>query len=501
MRTVNTDVVVVGAGNAGLVGALAASEAGARVILLEAAPEAERGGNSRFAGGIFRATHDGLESLLPLLTPESQKWSSRVNVGPYTAEAFASDWMATSEGRPDPALVATVVDGSRETLEWMRTKGVQFELTVGKLFDLDEGIEGESTYDMVPGGAIRAAHEGVGLIASLFAAAEADDTIEIWYSAPAASLIVDGSSVKGVRVRYEAEFVDVFGEVVLAAGGFEANPEMRLRYLGTGWDTVKVRGSRFNMGTMLSQALMAGAQPSGHWEGCHASPLDNDAPAVGDLRFTDKYSRYSYPYALLVNRQAERFIDEGENQVWLTYAKTGAAIRSQRSGIAHQIFDNRTVHLLEPRYSTTPPIVADTLEELAVALDLDPHALAETVSTFNAAVDESARSRFDPYHLDSVSARPEGQPNKSNWAQPLDAPPYTAYTVTCGITFTYGGLRADASARVLDTEGRPMPGLYAVGEIAGGFFYYNYAGGAGLMRGAVFGRIAGTSAAERAAGR
>jgi len=496
-KTIDIDVVVVGAGNAGLVAALAASETGAKVIVLEAAPWAERGGNSRFAGAIFRTVHGGLDSVQDLLTDEAKQWSDRVAFGPYTREAYVSDWMSVGQDRPDSELVDIVVDNSADTLRWMRDKGVKFELTVDKLFD-PETLNTGQVYDMVPGGAIRAAGEGVGLVQNLFDAVEADPNIEIWYESPVSSLIVEGSTAKGVRVRKRDHSIDVLGAVVLAAGGFEANPEMRLRYLGDGWDTVKVRGTRFNMGTVLQQALQVGAQPAGHWEGAHASPLDNGAPKVGDLRYTDKYSRYSYPYALLVNKHAERFIDEGENQVWLTYAKTGDAIRKQPGGLAYQIFDQRTAHLLEPRYATTNPVEAETLEELAGKLGLPYEQLAQTVAGFNASVASDAEERFDRFHLDGVSAKPVGQPAKSNWAQPIDQGPYIAYTVACGITFTYGGVKVDSEARVIDTVGLPMPGLFATGEIIGDFFYYNYSGGAGLTRGAVFGRIAGANAATHA---
>lgn len=497
MTITRSDVIVVGAGNAGLVAALAASEAGAKVLLLEAAPEAERGGNSRFAGAIFRTVHDGIDSVRDLLTPEAQSWTGRANFGPYTREDYLADWMHVGDDRPDSTLLETVIDRSNDTLHWMRSKGVGFELTANKLFDPSTLAPGQ-VYEMVPGGAIRAAGEGVGLVQRLFEAVEADPNITIWYDAPVSGIVTDGAAVLGVLVQSRDDTIDVYGTVVLAAGGFEANPEMRLRYLGPGWDTVKVRGTRFNMGTVLQQALLAGAQPVGHWEGAHASPLDNAAPKVGDLRFTDKYSRYSYPYAILVNRNGERFVDEGEDQVWLTYAKTGSAIRLQPGGIAHQIFDQRTAHLLEPRYETTEPVIADTLPELAALLELPIEALQRTVDAFNAATPMDTSGRFDRFRLDGLAAQPEGQPRKSNWAQPIDQGPYVAYTVACGITFTYGGIKIDESARVIDVVGRPMAGLYATGEIVGDFFYYNYPGGAGLTRGAVFGRIAGTEAARHA---
>ncbi|GAA2207352.1 FAD-dependent tricarballylate dehydrogenase TcuA [Nonomuraea monospora] len=496
MSTTQTDVVIVGAGNAGLVAALAAHEAGARVIVLEAASQEERGGNSRFSGGIFRAAHDGLDSIRPLLTESDDKVLPRVSVAPYTRQRYTDDWLTTSMGRPPRELVDTVVGDSFETLQWMRAKGVEWELTANKLFDLDKL---DRVNVIPPGGAIRAKGEGVGLIERLFAAVERAG-IEVRYDAPAAGLITRGATVDGVLVRREDGFDEVRGAVVLASGGFEANPEMRLRYLGPGWDLVRVRGTRFNTGTMLTQALLAGALPAGHWGGCHASPQDAAHPPVGDLRMTDKLSRYSYPYAILVNAEGRRFVDEGETEVWLTYAKTGSAIMRQTGGVAYQIFDQKTAHLLEPRYRTGTPVQADTLEELAERLGLPDGALTETASAFNEAVAGDAATRFDPMRLDGLAARPPGQPPKSNWAQTLDKPPYVAYAVTCGITFTYGGLKIDTQARVVDTTGRPMPGLYATGEIAGDFFYHNYAAGAGLVRGAVFGRIAGRNAAARAAG-
>ncbi len=493
MSTQNYDVIVVGAGNAGLTAALAAHEQGARVLVLEAASRELRGGNSRFSGGIFRTTHGGLDALKPILGPQNDKWFGRVESGPYTADDYAADWNATSEGRQDAELMRVTIERSFDTMVWMNEQGVQWELTGDKQVDPDKQSAG-TLIKLPPGGAVRAYHEGVGLIENLFAAVEAAG-IDIWYDAPAADLITSGSTIDGVRVRRADEFVDVHGVVVLAAGGFESNPEMRLRYLGPGWDLVKVRGTAFNQGAMLTKAMLAGAQASGHWGGAHAAPIDAAAPAVGDLKMTDKYSRYSYPYALLVNRDGVRFMDEGEKQVWLTYAKTGWAIRAQPGAVAYQIFDQKTLHLLEPRYSTGTPVTANSIEELAGKLGLPAKALQKTVDDFNAAVAPDASDRFVPLVTDGVWAEPEGQPRKSNWAQDIVQGPFVAYPVTCGITFTYGGLRVDGEARVISNEGIVMPGVFATGEIAGGFFYHNYGAGAGLMRGAVFGRIAGTNAA------
>jgi tricarballylate dehydrogenase len=491
------DVVVVGAGNAGLVAALAAHEAGGHVIVLESASYELRGGNSRFSGGIFRAAHTGLDNIAPLLCESSQAWLDRVEVAPYTTEDYLADWLQVTAGRPDRALVDTVIGSSYDTLAWMQGQGVEWELTVGKLFQQD-AFAGGTKQALPPGGAIRARHEGVGLMENLFTAVEKAG-IEIRYEAPAAGLMMSGSRIDGVLVRSRDQLVEVPGVVVLAAGGFEANPELRARYLGDGWDLVKVRGTRFNMGTMLTAAMTAGARPAGHWQGCHAVPIDAAAPPVGDLTMTDKYSRYSFPYSVMVNVNAERFVDEGEDQVWLTYAKTGSAVRAQPRGLAFQIFDQQAIPLLEPRYSTGTPVQADSIEGLAGELGLPAAALAQTVEAFNAAVPGDAGERFDPQRNDGVRAEPAGQPARSNWARRVDQPPFVAYPVACGITFTYGGLSVDPAARVLDTEGRVMPGLFAAGELTGDFFYFNYAAGAGLMRGAVLGRLAGQHAAQAAA--
>ena len=488
------DVIIVGGGNAALVAALTAHDAGARVLVLEAAPEAERGGNSRFTGGIFRCAHAGLGDLLPLITEDAREWKDRVSVEPYPAEQYHTDLDHATGGRIDPALAERLVGRSLETIRWMADKGVRWELSVGKLIDPTSVEEGKE-YSLPPGGALRSVEEGIGLMDDLYSIIERAG-IEVWYDAPVVELAMAGSRCRGVVVRQPRGDVLVEGVVVLAAGGFEANPEMRQRWLGPGWDLVKVRGTRFNMGAVLAAALRAGAQPTGHWGGCHAVPLDAAAPDVGELSITDKMSRYSYPYALLLNADAARFVDEGEDEVWLTYAKTGAAIRAQKRAWAFQLFDAKTSHLLEPRYSTATPVVADSLEELAQQLGVDPETLVSTVQEFNAAC---AGGEFDPFRKDGLCAAPSGQPVKSNWAQVVDTPPFVAYPVTCGITFTYGGVRIDANGRVQDVAGRPMPGLLATGEITGGFFYHNYPAGSGLMRGAVFGRLAGAAAAAEAA--
>jgi tricarballylate dehydrogenase len=267
---------------------------------------------------------------------------------------------------------------------------------------------------------------------------------------------------------------------------------------------VKVRGTRFNTGEMLRAALAIGAQGYGEWAGCHATPIDAGAPLYGELRLTDKTNRLSYPFSVMVNLDGERFVDEGEDFNLYTYAKMGRQILRERGAVVFQIFDRKTTPLLETRYNTGTPVTAGTLPELVDRIDeryrslgLHKTNMLKTLEDYNAAVQEGV---FNPDTRDGK--RTNGlRPEKTNWATRLDEPPFHAYAVSLGITFTFGGLRINPNAEVVDYLDRPIPGLFATGEITGGFFYLNYPAGAGLMRGAVFGRIAGANAARVTRGR
>jgi tricarballylate dehydrogenase len=274
---------------------------------------------------------------------------------------------------------------------------------------------------------------------------------------------------------------------------------MRAQYLGPNWDLAKVRGSAANTGEGIQMALEAGAQPYGHWSGCHAVFWDAGAPPTGDRELTNQLSKLGYPIGLIVNRQAKRFVDEGADFRNYTYAKYGAEVLRQPGAIAYQLYDQKVVPLLRGDEYMIPSATkaeADTIRELAAKLGLDPDTLQRTVDAYNAAVQPG---EFNPSVKDGK--RTVGiEPPKSNWAQRLDRPPFVAYPVTVGITFTFGGLRIDAAARVLDRANRPIPGLHAAGELVGGLFYHNYPGGSGLTAGAVFGRRAGTTAGRTAQG-
>jgi tricarballylate dehydrogenase len=301
--------------------------------------------------------------------------------------------------------------------------------------------------------------------------------------------------VTGVVTRRPDGFREVpCRAVVLASGGFEANPEWRTRYLGPNWDLARVRGTRHNVGDGIRMALEIGAQAYGHWSSCHAVAWDLNAPPFGDRKVGDMFQKHSYPLGLIVNLRGERFVDEGADFRNYTYARYGREILKQPQQAAFQLFDQKTVSLLREEYRIREITKAEasTIEELARKLEIDPDGLARTVREYNAAVQDAP---FNPAILDGKGTRGITPP-KSNWAQRLDSPPYIGFGVTCGITFTFGGLRVDTDGRVLDTEDRPIGGLYAGGELVGGIFYHNYPGGTGLMSGAVFGKTAGDSAAR-----
>ena len=484
------DVIVVGAGNAALTAALSAHEAGARVLVLEKAPKTERGGNSRFSGGLFRFAYNSIDDVKALL-PESER-EALVEVGQYPPDRFYADLMKVTRDKANPDLSRKVVNESLPTMKWMANHGVKWAWT--GLWSV-EGADGVKRYN--PGSVLEARGRGVGLVAALFKAVEREG-IEVRYGASVTGIEV-GKSPSRITLRLEgAQGVEQLtaNAVVLGSGGFEANPEMRARHLGPKWENVKVRGTRHNTGEVLEAALDAGALRAGQWDGCHATPIDAFAPDVGDLNLTDTTNRLSYPYGIMVNRDGRRFMDEGEDLGAYTYAKAGGLILEQPSGVAFQIFDKKTTHLLEPRYQTAEPVQGHTVDELEDDLALPSQSLLNTVRDYNMSV---FKGPFDPAVRDG-NATVGLKPPKSNWALPLNSPPFSVYPVTGGITFTFGGLKIDTEARVLNTSGNPMPGLYATGEITGEFFYHNYPGGSGLMRGAVFGRIAGRNAAEYSRG-
>lgn len=485
------DVVVVGSGNAGFCAAHAAREHATHVLIVEKAPPAWAGGNSYFTAGATRTTFTTLDDLRPILDDLTDEQAAAVELPPYTPEQFMADMLRVTEGRCDRALAGILVNDAAAVVRWMHAKGIRWKLMYERQsFRVDRKSR---FFGNLPLGTVG---EGKGLIAQHTTAALASG-IEIRYDTPVVGLLRDArGAVTGIVVDGPAGRVAIAARaVVLASGGFEADPMRRAAYLGPNWDVAKVRGTPYNTGEVLQLALDGGAQPYGHWSGCHAIQWDAGAPPTGDREIAHRFSKQSYPIGVVVNRNAARFLDEGADFRNYTYAKYGAEILKQPGAIAWQLFDAKTALLLRQDEYTAPGVARDeaaTIRDLAARLGLDPDALDDTVAAFNAAIQPGD---FNPAIKDGV--RTVGiTPPKSNWALPLDTPPYLAFAVTCGITFTFGGVKVDSDARVLDRADRPIPGLHAAGELVGGLFYSNYPGGSGLTSGAVFGRRAGTSAGQ-----
>ncbi len=485
------DVVVVGAGNAALCAALAAREKVSKVLVLERAPEEESGGNSRFTAGLMRVAYDGVEDLKKVMSDLSAEEIARTDFGTYTEEQFLDDMARVTEYRCDPDLTEILVKRSLDTVAWMRTKGVRFTAAWGR-----QAFNIGGKFKFWGGLTVEAVGGGPGLVESLTNAAKKNG-IEVWYASRAVGLITDDEGAKGVRVKRNGRTIEVHAKsVVLAAGGFQANPEWRARYLGPGWELAKVRGTRFNTGDVIRMALDAGAAPAGNWSGCHAVAWERNAPEFGDLAVGDQFQKHSYPWGVYINAQGKRFVDEGADFRNYTYAKYGRVILAQPGQFAWQVFDAKVKDQLRDEYKIRQVTkrTANSLEELVKQLDdVDADAALAELKVYNAAV--RTEIPFNPNVKDGRCTRGLPIP-KSNWANTLDRPPYEAYAVTCGITFTFGGLRINTEAQVLDTDGAPITGLYAAGELVGGIFYFNYPGGTGLTNGAVFGRIAGISAAR-----
>lgn len=488
-----TDVVVVGAGNAGLCAALAARETGASVTLLERAPVGDRGGNSAYTAGAIRVAYDGVEDLRRFMPELTDDDIARSDFGRYDRAAFLDDMARVTEYRTDPDLSWLLVDRSLETLEWMRGKGVRFLPTYGH-----QAFEVDGRFTFWGGVVTQVSGGGRGLVDALFRRCEAEG-VDVRYEIRATGLVMDAGRVAGVRARTsQGEETIRARSVVLASGGFEANAEWRARYLGPGWDLAKVRGARFNTGDGIQMALDIGALPFGNWSGCHAVAWDRNAPEFGVLAIGDGFQKHSYPFGIVVNAHGKRFIDEGADFRNYTYAKYGREVLNQPGHFAWQVFDAKVAPLLREEYRIreVTRVRADSLDELAKAMEgVDAAGFVRTVEEFNAAV--QGDHTFDPNSKDGRGTVGITPP-KSNWANTIDTPPFEAYAVTCGVTFTFGGLRITTDGQVVDMEGRVIPGLYACGELVGGLFYSNYPGGSGLTSGAVFGRLAGSGAGQAA---
>jgi tricarballylate dehydrogenase len=490
VRSETCDIIVIGGGSAAFSAAVSARQAGAaRVVMLEKAGEAEYGGNARYSGTGFRFVHAGAQEIRQFVPDLDEALFASMTIPPYGADDFTADLERMTQGRMNRALAQLLVGQSNTALHWMRQVGIKWEplkehAKVGDKRYFERGI------------AIHVAGGGIGQLTQWRQIAQALG-IEIRFDSPVCAVHGDLRRVEGVGVSGPQSRYDLMAKSVIAcAGGFQANPEMRARYLAGNTDLIKVRGSRHDTGEVLRYLIDLGARGAGHWQSGHMSPVDANAPDFETPQHADglgnTQSRYDYPYGISVNALGVRFFDEGEAQHSFTYAKTGRAVLAQPGAIAYQIYDQDGLKYRRYPHHVATFVEAATIAELAGKIGIEAAVLSHTVAEFNAAVCDDRP--FDPTRPDGKATSGLALP-KSNWACRIAAPPFRAYPVTGGITFTFGGVAVDQHAQVINTIDQPIKGLFASGDIVG-LFFHNYPSFTGQTRNAVFGRLAGKSAVE-----
>lgn len=483
------DVIVFGGGNAGFAAALAAHTRGRKTVLLEKAKFGMHGGNSFYTAGASRIVHNGLADLQDFIEPDERHSVSEVP--PYTVDDFLGDLDRVTEGRNDKELSRVVAETSQETMRWLNSLGMKYRL----MYERQAYERPDGTYLFWGGLHVGNVGGGEGLIADYLRVAE-EQGLEIQFDTGVVDFITEGDRVVGVVVENEVgERRELRAEsVIMASGGFESNAQLRQKYLGEGWQNAKVRGTPYNTGELIERALELGATRGGDWNTAHSVQWDAFLPENESNRaLTNRLTRQSYPLGIIVNNEGKRFLDEGEDFRNLTYAKFGGVILRQPDSIAYQIFDQKLRPMLRTEEYDMPGIsvqTADTIEELAEKIQVDPAQLKQTITDYNESIDRELP--WDPTIKDHRVAAVV--PPKSNWATPLENAPYYAYGVTCGITFTFGGVKGDTYGRVLREDGTHIEGLFAVGEALGGLFSKNYPGGSGLTAGFTIGRRAGSVA-------
>lgn len=455
------DVLIAGGGNAALCAAISARRAGASVLVLEAAPKFYRGGNTRHTRNM-RCAHDSATDFL---------------TGPYTQDEFWDDLLRVTQGETDEELARYMIARSKDMLPWIVEQGVRFQPSLGGTLSLGR------TNSFFLGG-------GRAMLNALYLTAERLG-VDILYEAEVVGLDIDEGLFRSARFRRGGvEHVVTARSFVAASGGFEANIE----WLKQGWgdvaDNFLIRGTPYNRGSVLRMLLDSGVKPVGDPTQCHAVAIDARAPKFdgGIITRLD-----CVVFGIVVNKHAERFYDEGED-IWpARYAIWGRLVAAQPDQIAYVVFDADSLEMFMP--SLYPPITAGSIVELANKLGLAPTALTHTLDAFNAAVRPGT---FDHAILDDC--RTEGlSPPKTHWARKIVKPPFYAYPVRPGITFTYLGTRVNKEARMILNDDSPAANMFAAGEImAGNVLGRGYAAGIGMTIGGVFGRIAGEEAARHA---
>ncbi|KAJ7071843.1 FAD binding domain-containing protein [Mycena belliarum] len=502
------DCVVIGSGNAGSCAALSAAETGCdKVLIVDICPPEWAGGNSYFTAGAFRTVHSGLQDLLPIVNNVSAEQVASIDMDKYTCEDFQGDIMRLGDGKPDPDLAGAVADASRDTITWLADSvGLPFMLSFHRQA---YAVGGRQRFW---GGMVLCTEDGgKGLIAA-HQRALAKGKVDVWFNCRAVEITMENGAVSGLIVEKDGHKMSLrTPAVVLAAGGFEANPLLRAEHLGGEWERAIVRGTPYNQGGGFALAAALGARQTGDWAGCHSTCWDADAPTdAGQRDLTNQFTKSGYPLGIMVNTAGKRFVDEGEDYRNYTYAKFGRAILMQPEGHIFQIYDQKVIgSLRQEEYGDgiVRKIFADSIEELADKLVdsglKSKQEFVETVRQFNDAVRnyqaEHPDATWNPAIKDGMSTQSSEKQlalPKTNWALTIDKAPLMAVKVACGVTFTFGGLAIDPeTAGVLSEKtSTVIPGLFCAGEMVG-LFHKNYPGGSGLMAGAVFGRRAGRAAA------
>src|SRR6478752_3675967 len=456
--TCKFDVLVIGGGNAALCAAISARRAGASVLVLEGAPKFYRGGNTRHTRNM-RCAHDAATDIL---------------TKPYSEQEFWEDLKLVTGGQTDEELARLMIRESKDILNWIVEQGVRWQPSLGGTLSLGR------TNSFFLGG-------GRAMLNALYLTAE-QLGVEILYDAEVLDLEINDGMFLSADLKQGDGRVSVSAStMVAAAGGFEANIEWLREYWGEAADNFLVRGTPYNRGSILKMLLANGVQEVGDPTQCHAVAIDARAPKFDGGIIT---RHDSVVFGIVVNKHAQRFYDEGED-IWpKRYAIWGRLVAAQAGQIAYIVFDAKSLTLFMP--SLYPPVQAGSIRELAQKLDLAPDALEATVNGFNAAVQPGT---FDHTILDDCATQGITPP-KSHWARRIETPPYYAYPVRPGITFTYLGTGVNRDARMLMKDGKPAGNMFAAGEImAGNVLGRGYAAGIGMTIGSVFGRIAGREAA------